>query len=134
MLGRKTFTREEIDQARKAVGTQLAALRMHDDPELGNVVLLALDRRFVHRVRPVSGKDTNPVTELELVAESLVEHEGVFMTNKAIKYAVDRSVLGLRDGDRIVLDTDAVERLADAFLAELEVRFLEGRSSSGSPA
>jgi hypothetical protein len=125
VLGRKTFTRDEIDQARKAVATQLAALRVHDDPELGNVVLLALDRRFVHRVRPVSGKDTNPVTELELVAESLVEHEGVFTTNKAIKYVVDRSVLGLRDGDRIAPDADAVERLTDAFLAELEVRFLD---------
>jgi hypothetical protein len=125
VLGRKTFPRDEIDQARKAVATQLAALRAHDDPELGNVVLLALDRRFVHRVRPVSGKDTNPVTELELVAESLVEHEGVFTTNKAITYVVDRSVLGLRDGDRIAPDADAVERLAHAYLAELEVRFLE---------
>lgn len=125
MLGRKTFTRDEIDQARTALAAQLAALRTQDDPELGATVLLALDRRFVHRVRPVSGKDTNPVTELELVADSIIDHDGVFTTNKAIKYVVDRSVLGLREGDRVVLDAAAVERLAYAFLAELEVRFLE---------
>ena len=37
----------------------------------------------------------------------------------------DGRLLGLRDGDRIAPDADAVERLAEAFLAELEVRFLE---------
>jgi len=77
VLGRKTFTHDEIDQARKAVAGQLTALRSNDDPELATTVLLALDRRFVHRVRPVAGKDTNPVTELELVAESVIDHEGV---------------------------------------------------------
>ena len=128
MLGRKTFTADEIDQARTAVRAEVAALRAlpaQDDPVLATALLLALDRRFVHRIRAVSGKDTNPVTELELVAESLLDHGGVFTTNKVIKYEPERAVLGLRPGDRIAPDADAVERLADAFLAELALRFGE---------
>jgi len=42
-----------------------------------------------------------------------------------IKYVPEQSVLGLRDGDRVAPDADTVERLAEAFLVELEVRFLE---------
>ncbi|MFC5139767.1 hypothetical protein ACFPK1_16115 [Actinomycetospora rhizophila] len=125
MLGRKTFTADEIDQARTAVRAEVAALRRHDDPVLATALLLALDRRFVHRIRAASGKDTNPVTELELLAESLLDHGGVLTTNKVIRYEPERSVLGLRPGDRIAPDADAVERLAEAFLAELAVRFGE---------
>lgn len=125
MLGRKTFTADEIDRARTAVRAEVASLRRHDDPVLATALLLALDRRFVHRIRAASGKDTNPVTELELLAESLLDHGGVLTTNKVIRYEPERSVLGLRPGDRIAPDADAVERLAEAFLAELAVRFGE---------
>jgi hypothetical protein len=125
VLGRKTFTRDEIDRARKAVDAQLTSLRRHDDPVLGNALLLALDRRFVHRVRPVSGKDTHPVTEVELLAACLIDHDGVLTTNKVITYRPERAVLGLRPGDAIALDAAAFERLADAFFTELETRFVE---------
>ncbi|MEJ2890365.1 hypothetical protein [Actinomycetospora aeridis] len=125
MLGRKTFTAEEIDHARTAVRAEVAALRAHDDPALANALLLALDRRFVHRIRATSGKDTNPVTEVELLAESLLEHGGVMTPNKVIKYDPARAVLGLAPGDTIALDAASLERLADAFLAELAVRFGE---------
>ncbi|MEJ2864805.1 hypothetical protein [Actinomycetospora flava] len=125
MLGRKTFTAEEIDRARTAVRAEVAALRVHDDPALATALLLALDRRFVHRIRAESGKDTNPVTELELLAESLLDHDGVLTPNKVIRYEPERSVLGLAPGARISPDADAVERLADAFLTELAVRFGE---------
>ncbi|MDT7743427.1 MAG: hypothetical protein QOE59_2505 [Actinomycetota bacterium] len=36
--------------------------------------LLAPDRRFVHRVRPVAGKDANPLNEVELLVESVLDH------------------------------------------------------------
>jgi hypothetical protein len=45
MLGRKTFTQEELDAAREAVAEQLAAAD-GADPAIFNGLLLALDRRF----------------------------------------------------------------------------------------
>jgi hypothetical protein len=36
--------------------------------------LLAPDRRFVHRVRPVAGKEANPLNEVELLVESVLDH------------------------------------------------------------
>lgn len=125
MLGRKTFTPTEIENARTAVRAEVAALRAHDDPALATALLLALDRRFVHRIRAASGKNTNPVTELELLAESLLDHDGVLTPNKVIRYEPERAVLGLAPGARIAPDADDVERLAEAFLAELAVRFAE---------
>ncbi|MHC1563585.1 hypothetical protein ACR9E3_31920 [Actinomycetospora sp. C-140] len=123
MLGRKTFTPDEIANARAAADAQIAALRRADDPALANALLLALDRRFVHRVRVTSGKDTNPVTEVELLAESLIDHDGVLTPNAVIKYRPERAVLGLAPGDAIALDADGLERLIAAFFTELEVRF-----------
>src|SRR3954447_18173453 len=76
MLGRKDYTPEELEAATPAVGETLAAYRAlvdaigraTDDPEvtaalgafephLFNELALALDRRFVHRLRVTTGKD-----------------------------------------------------------------------------
>ena len=86
--------------------------------------MLALDRYFVHRVRAVSGKDGNPLNEVELIADGLMLHEGTLPASTVIKYAPDRSVLGLEVGDRIALTADDFERLSAAFLAEIEKRFV----------
>jgi hypothetical protein len=72
MLGRKTFTQDEIDRARATIDEQLAAYRAFaatstDDAAraafeahfFGNL-LLVLDRFFVHRVRLVTGKGRTP--------------------------------------------------------------------------
>jgi hypothetical protein len=39
-------------------------------------LLLALDRPFVHRVRMVTGKDTDPLNEVELLVDSLMTNGG----------------------------------------------------------
>jgi hypothetical protein len=88
-----------------------------------NDALLARDRRFVHRVRLVSGKDGTPVTEVELLAASLMDHDGKLQLNNVIKYTPEKSVLGLQAGDPIALTADQFERLAAAFFAELEAKF-----------
>jgi hypothetical protein len=77
-------------------------------------------------VRPVSGKDGNPLNEIELFVDSLIGNGGVLRVGKVIKYAPDRAIVPLRDGDRIVLTEEQFERLAQAFLAELESRFVSG--------
>ena len=136
MLGRKDYTPPEIDGAKGAVADQVATYRAllgaakggadarkAFEPVYANAILLALDRRFVHRVRVVSGKDGHPLNELELLVESLLDHGGVFRTNNVIKYVPEQSVLGLQPGEEIRPSIDDVERFAKAFFAELEARF-----------
>src|SRR3954451_25007088 len=114
MLGRKTFTHEELGAARAAVA----------DPHRFNDLLLALDRRFVHRVRMVSGKDSNPLNEVELLVESLMNNEGVLRVGTVINYVPEETVLKLSPGDRIELTRAQYEQISSAFLDEIEARFL----------
>ena len=139
MLGRKTYTREELDGCRASLDAQLGAYRRlaaaaraaggadaleaFEAPFFNNLVL-ALDRWFVHRVRAVSGKDSNPLNEVELIAEGLMLNNGVFRTSTVLRYEPSESVLGIEPGGRIALGEDDFDRLSAAFLAEIEARFL----------
>jgi hypothetical protein len=142
MLGRKNYTQEELDQARSAVDQQLAAYRTlveaidgaTQDPKVRsaleafeplflNNLTLALDRYFVHRIRVVTGKDGNPLNEVELISDSLMNNDGVLRGNNVIKLVPDQSVVKLEIGDRIRLSAAQFERLSTAFLAEIEARF-----------
>jgi hypothetical protein len=133
MLGRNSYTREELDNARTALDRQLAAYRaLADTPALSdfeplffNNMTLVLDRLFVHRIRSVSGKDGNPLNEVELLTESLMSNDGVFQGNNVIKYVPEKSVVGLSPGDRIRLTAEQFEQLCRAFLDELERRFVK---------
>jgi hypothetical protein len=143
MLGRKDYTQDELDHARTTIGGQLstyrtlvaaltaatseekvtAALEAFDDDFFRNMVL-ALDRPFVHRLRSVTGKDGTPLNEVELMVESLINNDGVLRGNNVITYVPAQSVLELEIGDRIRLTADQFERLAAAFFAELEAKYL----------
>jgi hypothetical protein len=141
MLGRKNYTKEELDHAKAAVAQQLAAYKglaaagaTKDakvssavtalEPVLFNNMVLVLDRYFVHRIRVVTGKDTNALNEVELLGESLMSNGGVLKGNNVIKWMPDKSVLKLEVGDTIRLTQADFERLADAFFGELEAKFL----------
>ena len=140
MLGRKTYTREEFDQASAAITHQLAtyaalagvaegspkgtAALAAFEPLFFNNLTLALDRFFVHRVRPVTGKDGNPLNEVEMITEALLNNNGVFAASKVIKLVPEKSVAKLAFGAPIRLTADQFERLSAAFLAEIESRFL----------
>jgi hypothetical protein len=142
MLGRSTYTQSELDHAKAAVTEQVAAydrlvwsVQAVRDPQAAsaletfeplffNDLVLVLDRFFVHRVRKVAGKDSNPLNEVELLAQSLMDHEGVLRANNVITLVPGESVLGLEPGDRIRLRADEFSRLATAFFAELEARFV----------
>ena len=141
MLGRKDYTKEELDSARKAVDKQLAAYKKlakaaegAKDPKVAaaleafeplflNHMTMVLDRYFVHRIRKVTGNDGNPVNEVELLTESLLTGDGALRGNNVIKYVPAESVTKLEVGDKIVLDAAQFERLAKAFLAEIEKKF-----------
>lgn len=143
MLGRKTYTEEELDHARSAIDQQLAAYKKlveaidgaTSDPNVRaaldafeplffNNMTLVLDRYFVHRVRAVTGKDGNALNEVELMSDSLMNNDGVLQAGNVIKLVPDQSVVKLEIGDRIALSAEQFERLCKAFLAEIQSRFL----------
>jgi acetyl-CoA carboxylase carboxyltransferase component len=142
MLGRKDYTREELDHAASAIRKQLSAynklaeaVRATGDeqaeaaleafePLFTRNMTLVLDRYFVHRIRKVTGHDANPLNEVELITESVLAGNGALSTNTVIKWAPEDTVLGLADGDPIEPSAAQFDRLSKAFLGELESRFV----------
>lgn len=144
MLGRKDYTQEEFDHARSAVEMQLAAYKKFvgvrtsetidktAQSALGdfeglffNNMTLVLDRHFVHRLRTMAGKDGNPLHEVEMICDSVMNNAGILRGNNVVKYIPDQSVVKLNIGDRICLTAEEFERLSAAFFAESEHRFLQ---------
>src|SRR5690348_6598082 len=132
MLGRKTYNPEELEAATAAIDGALAtydalpdgAAREAFAPHLFNNLALSLDRFFVHRLRVVTGKDANPLNELELIADSLLNHGGILTTNNVIKYKPAETVLGLEPGAAIALSEEQFRRLSQAVLDDLRAKFL----------
>jgi hypothetical protein len=86
--------------------------------------VLVLDRWFVHRIRSVSGKDGNPLNEVELIAEAVMLHDGVMPESTVITYVPADTVLGIEVGEKVGLSAEDFERLSAAFLTEIERRFM----------
>ncbi|MDT4907916.1 MAG: hypothetical protein QOI69_1157 [Pseudonocardiales bacterium] len=142
MLGRKDYTQGELDQAKAAIDRQLVAYRELADavsnvsdpgvtlalaalePVLFDNMVLVLDRYFVHRLRTITGKDGNPLNEVELLTDSLMNNDGLLRPGNVVKYKPEESVLGLTAGERISVTADQFEQLATAFFADLEAKFL----------
>jgi hypothetical protein len=124
MLGRKDYERKELDDGRARIDAQLRTLAKFER-ELFLNLLLSLDRLYVHRLRSSTGKDGNPLNEVELIVDSLLNNDGVFrVDNKSIKYKPEESVTGLAVGEEIALDRPGFEALYGAFMADLEAKFV----------
>ena len=85
--------------------------------------LLALDHHFMHRMRGAEGKDGNPLNEVRMLCDAIMENDGVLAENKTIKYRADKAIAGLEIGQKIVLDAETFERLAKAYIEEIGKRF-----------
>ena len=137
MLGRNDYTKEELDRGKAAVKQQLAGYRSLVKAGTGGAKLAAfetlyfnnmtivLDRYFVHRVRMAAGKDGNPINEVEMLADSLMNNGGILRESSVIKLVPEQSVLKLNFGDRIAITADGFDRLSAAFLVELERKFVK---------
>ena len=77
----------------------------------------------MHRVRNREGKDGNPINEVRMLSDSVMEHDGVLTANNTIKYKPENSVLGYAIGDTIAIDEDGFRRLTAAFLDEIATRY-----------
>jgi hypothetical protein len=87
-------------------------------------MVLVLDRYFVHRLRMVTGKDGNPLNEVEMLWDSLMNNDGILRGSNVIKLIPDQSVLKLSIGDPIRITEEEFERLSAAFFAEIESKFV----------
>ena len=144
MLGRKTYMLGEVDQAQRAVFRQLAAYKKlvrvieastsdaevsaaldEFEPLLFNSMTLVLDRYFVHRLRVVTGKDSNPLNEVELISDSLMNNDGLLRGNNVIKLRPEETVLNVGIGEPIRVTATQFEALAKGFFAELHGRFVQ---------
>jgi hypothetical protein len=94
------------------------------EPVFYNNMVLTLDSSFVHRLRGKEGKDGNPLNEVRVLCNSLLQGKGVFSPEKAIKLEPDTSILGYAEGDEIGVRAAGFARLSEAFFAELERRFV----------
>jgi len=138
MLAMTTYTQDYVDDRRRSLDAQLAA---YDDlaaastgkaaealaafaPHFFNDLVLVLDASFVHRLRGREGKDGNPLNEVRVLSSSLLAGGGVLTAEKSIRLKPETSVLGLVDGADIVLTREDFGRLADAFFAEIEAKFV----------
>jgi len=144
MLGRKDFTREEIDTTKASIGRQVAAYHRlakavdgsgdpvaaasldEFEPLFFNGLVLALDRPFVHRVRMVTGKDGTPLNELEMYVDALTTKGGILKQSTVIKLDPATSVVRIGFGSRVELTAEQFEDLAKAVFAELEQKFVTG--------
>lgn len=135
MLARSGFDQDYVEAIRTRTRAQLAAFESLAGagaaPEAleafastyFNALVVGLEQAFVHRARGAEKKDGNPLNEVRVLTASLLEHDGVFTADATIKMKPETSVLGLAYGDEIRLDQEGFTALAEAFLAEIAVKF-----------
>jgi hypothetical protein len=145
MLGVSSYSQDYVDACRVRVASQVAAYdrliaaaragRADDPPALDDAIdafehvfsttmVLALDSSFCHRLRGKEGKDGNPLNEVRVLCSSLLLHDGAFTPDNGIRFEPDASILGYHAGDDIRMRGADFARIADAFFAELEKKFV----------
>ncbi len=125
MLGVSSYKKDYVAACRARMDALLASYNgsgAFEQPFLSHMIL-ALDHSFMHRLRGAEGKDGNPLNEVRMLANSLLENGGVMTEDKTIKYKPESSVLKIAIGDTIRLDLAGFGRLATAFFDEIEKRY-----------
>jgi hypothetical protein len=95
-------------------------------PLVGGRPLYGGGRRAAAGAAGTSGctsKDGNPLNEVEMLADPLMNNNGISRGSNVITLVPEQSVLELHIGDPIRLDAERFERLSAAFLADLEGTF-----------
>lgn len=128
MLGVNRYERAYVATCASQIGALVAQYKKLKSSEAFEQVflqhaVLALDHYFMHRLRGQEGKDGNPLNEVRMISDSIMEHGGRFTANKTIKYDPAKSVLKLKIGEPVVLNVAGFEKLAKAILGEIEAKF-----------
>jgi len=130
----RTFPPSVFAAARAKVAADVAAFQSFAPalaPELRAGVearwfanaLVALDARFAHRDPSLEGADGNPIHEVRLLVTALLRDRTPADVPPG-RYRPAASVLGLALDQPVVLAADPFRALAEAYLQELEGRYL----------
>jgi|GEM_PF-315301 len=133
MFGVRNYTEEYIDGCRSRVDADLStykklAATARNQPAgakalewfevtFSNNMVLVLDHLFVHRRRTVEGKDGNPLNEVRLLCDAIMNNN-LMGTDKAIKFDPTQSVLKYKVEAEIKLNEVDFGLLCTAFFAE----------------
>ncbi len=129
MLGRTTYTSDEIESCRDNADALIAAWGANEveDTTLESLVftqaVVVLDAWFVHGQREREGGDGNPMNEVRVIADSVLANNGTLRVAGPITWDPDRTVLGLCVGDEVEVTADGYQRLAAAYLAAIEATY-----------
>jgi hypothetical protein len=143
MLCRNSYSKDYIHECRSQVEAQLAAYKKlvttasekagksainaainSFEPLYFNDLVVVLEGFFVHRSRALEQKDGNPLNEVRMLCDSILQHRGVMSADKTIKYNPAKSVLKLQIGEEIKLMESDFVALFRAFFAEIETKFI----------
>lgn len=94
------------------------------EPHFCNTMVLALDSYFVHRLRAMEMKDGNPLNEVRMLYNSMMNNNNMVCADKTIKYDPAKSVLKYQLGDEIKVKEADFICLSSAFFAEIEGKYL----------
>lgn len=94
------------------------------EPHFFNNMVLALDGYFVHRAGAKERKDGNPLNEVRMLCNAMMNNNNVPCADKTIKSDPAKSVLKYRIGVEIKLNEAGFMRLSSTFFAEIEGKYL----------
>jgi len=129
--GRNTYTSDEIESCRDNCDSLLAAWAANDveDTTLESLVfgqaVVVLHTWFGHRAPDLEGDDANPMNEVRVIADSIVDNDAVLRVQGPITWVTERTVLRLAVGDPVEVTANGFERLAAAYIAAIEATYPE---------
>jgi hypothetical protein len=129
--GRNTYTSDEIESCRDNCDSLLAAWAANDveDTTLESLVfgqaVVVLHTWFGHRAPDLEGDDANPMNEVRVIADSIVDNDAVLRVQGPITWVAERTVLRLAVGDPVEVTANGFERLAAAYIAAIEATYPE---------
>jgi hypothetical protein len=94
------------------------------EPHFFNNMILVLECYFVHRARAIEKKDGNPLNEVRMLCNSMLNNNHFLCEDKTIKYDPAKSLLKLGIGDEIQVKEAEFMSLSSAFFAEIENKYL----------
>jgi hypothetical protein len=139
MLGMKQYAKDYIASCRDRIDADTKAWKKAKPADATletsyfNAQTMLLDHMFVHRLAGQEGKDGNPLNEVRVISNSILLNDGKLQPEKQkgwpnsahsrIKWVPEKTVLGLKPGDKIAIKEADFAKLAKAFFAEIEKKY-----------